>query len=141
MWPLRPTRDKSTGKQSPVFTRSVRLGPYGEKLAARHLKRAGLKILARNYRCPAGEADIIALEKTTAPDETIVFVEVKTRSCDKYTVPESAVDFAKQQKLRGIAEYYLATHKTGSRAVRFDVVSLVIPLGGEPSIRHIPDAF
>ena len=99
-----------------------------------------VKILAKNYRCPAGEADLLALDKSGA-EETLVFVEVKTRSSDKYTVPESAVNSAKQQKLRGIAEYYLATHNTGPRGVRFDVVSIVIPPGGEPNIRHIPEAF
>ena len=82
MWPL--GRWRRTGS-------SGELGRRGEKLAAKALKRAGMKILARNYRCPAGEADLIALDRSTRRQsgaETIVFAEVKTRSSDTYTDPE-----------------------------------------------------
>ncbi len=147
MWPFRPGPGQTTGptgddSTSPagVASSSGELGRRGEKLAAKHLKKGGMKVLARNYRCPVGEADLIALEKTT-DCETIVFVEVKTRSSDKSVAPESAVNFAKQQKLRGIAKYYLASHNTADRPIRFDVVSIVIPPGGKPNIRHIPNAF
>ncbi len=154
MWPFWPKRNKPARRERNKLAKresnsitgnsaspyDVQLGSHGEKLAAGFLKKAGLKILARNYRCPAGEADLIALDKS-GPDDVIVFVEVKTRSSDKYTVPESAVNSVKQQKLRGIAEYYLATHKTGNRGVRFDVVSIVFPPAGQPEVRHIPEAF
>ena len=117
----------------------ARLGRRGEKLAARYLRRAGMRILARNYRCPAGEADIIALEPTG--EGSLVFVEVKTRSGRAYTEPESAVNAEKRRRLRGIARYYLSTHRTGQLAVRFDVIAIVIPPGGRAEIRHIPQAF
>jgi putative endonuclease len=114
------------------------LGRQGESLARRHLRRAGLKILARNYRCAAGEADLIALDRRAGQ---IVFVEVKTRSDDHYVEPTSAVNSAKQQRYGRIARTYLAGHDTGNLAVRFDVVSVVIPPGAKPAVTHIPQAF
>ncbi len=79
MWPFRSGRSSSDG-----------LGRRGEKLAARLLKQKGLKILARNYRCPIGEVDLIALDPATQRQigaETLVIVEVKTRSSEAYVVP------------------------------------------------------
>jgi len=119
-------------------------GRRGEKLAVRHLRRNGFKILARNYRCPAGEADIVALDRRTRThrgDGVIAFVEVKTRTSDRYTDPESAVDAAKRRRLRRVAEYYLAARHAQAFAVRFDVVSVVLPADGKARVRHIPGAF
>ncbi len=120
------------------------LGRRGEQLARKFLKRRGLKILARNYRCPAGEADIIALDGSTrASDgaETLVFVEVKTRRSDFYTDPHSAVDADKRRRLQKIAKYYLAGHDAEDLNVRFDVVSIVVRTEQKPEITHIPNAF
>ncbi len=129
MWPL--------GADSPS-------GRRGEELAARFLRRRGHKILARNYRCPVGEADIIALDRSTRKPlgaESIVFVEVKTRRTDSHVDPESAVDRRKRRRLTRVARYYLAHHDTGDRIVRFDVVAVVMPPGEEPRVRHVADAF
>ena len=131
MWPFR--RGERDG-----------LGARGEKLARRFLKRQGLKILARNYRCPAGEADLIALDLSTRHGgcpETVVFVEVKARTSDRYVDPESAVDRRKRRKLRQVAAHYLAARHADGLNVRFDIVAIVSPPGGEPQIRHIVDAF
>ena len=121
------------------------LGRRGEGIARRHLKRMGFKILATNYRCSAGEADLIALDSSTIRSadgvETLVFVEVKTRSCDKYTDPQAAVDADKQARLRKIAKYYLTTHNAADMNVRFDVVAVVAQPGQALRITHIPDAF
>ena len=132
MWPFR-----RSSSQSP-------LGPAGEKLARQFLKGAGLKILAENYRCPAGEADLIALDPSTAGTvgaETIAVVEVKTRCSDRYTDPESAVDSRKRLRLRKVADYYLQAHRGGDFNVRFDIVSIGLRDGQEPQIKHIPGAF
>ena len=120
------------------------LGRRGEKAARKFLRRAGLKILARNYRCPVGEVDLIALDASTRSRpgaETIAFVEVKTRSSDRHVEPESAVDAAKRRRLRKVAGYYLATHDAAEFDVRFDVVAVVARPGEKPQVRHIPDAF
>lgn len=124
------------------FARRGDAGGHGEGLAARHLRRQGYKILARNYRCPSGEADIIAL----APDDhdgagAIAFVEVKTRSASQLADPESAVDRRKRRQIVGVARYYLSCRDIGDRPVRFDTVAVILADGQKPVIRHTPDAF
>ena len=126
------------------FRRGASLGQRGESIARRFCKRAGMKVLARNYRCPAGEIDLIALDRSTRKTvgaETIVFVEVKTRRSGRYAGPEAAVDARKRRQIRRAADYYLARHDTEDCNVRFDVVAVVLPEGGKPEVNHIPDAF
>lgn len=132
MWPFRRPEQESS------------LGAAGENLARRFLKKAGLKILAANYRCPVGEADLLALDVSTRRRcgvETIVVVEVKTRSDDHYTSPEAAVDARKREKLRKVARYYTAARDAREYNVRFDIVSIVLRPGEKPQIKHIIDAF
>jgi len=118
------------------FRRSETIGKTGERLARRTLRSAGCKILARNYRCPAGEADLIALA-----GDTLVFAEVKTRRGDTFVDPASAIDADKRWRYRRVASYYL--HRTGrdDLNVRFDAILVVLDGGRKPRIRHIPDAF
>ena len=118
------------------FHRSVNLARRGERLAAAALKAAGCRILARNYRCPAGEADLIGLA-----GQTLVFAEVKTRSDDSFAVPESAVDRRKQQQYRRVARYYLGRVQRDDLAVRFDILAVLIRPGEKPQVRHLVDAF
>jgi putative endonuclease len=112
------------------------LGARGESIAADYLKRLRYKILARNYACPLGEIDLIALD-----DGCIVFCEVKTLADDASADPEEKIDPAKQRKLRQIAEYWLRQHRQPECACRFDALAVVIPPGGEPTVRHIIEAF
>jgi putative endonuclease len=128
----------------PFRRRQMTLGEKGEAIARRHLRRAGMKVLAANYRCPPGEADLIMLDpatRKTCGSETVVFVEVKTRSSDRYVDPESAVDEDKRRQVRRVAEYYLRHHDAAGFALRFDIVSVVIREGQQPEIKHIRDAF
>src|SRR5947209_7314149 len=71
----------------------LRIGRRGEEAAAEQLKAAGYRILARNYRCPSGEIDLVAEERGV-----LVFVEVKTRSSAAYGSPRDAVTPAKRRK-------------------------------------------
>ena len=139
MWPFgRAREEESPGGDS------ADLGRRGEKLAQAALRKQGLRILARNYRCPAGEADLIALDIATRKEtgaETIAFVEVKTRTSDRYAPPESAVNADKRRRMKRVARYYFASRKTEGFAVRFDIVSVVIRPGQEPEVRHTPGAF
>lgn len=131
MWPFRQTTQPE-------------LGQRGEKLAVGFLKRRGLKLLARNYRCPSGEVDLIMLDRSTRPSsgaETIAFVEVKTRSSDRHTDPQSAVNADKRRRMRKVANYYLAGRDCEDLNVRFDVVAVVVRDGLKPEISYIPDAF
>lgn len=120
------------------------MGRRGERLACRFLKRAGLRILARNYRCPAGEIDLIALDATTRKPlgaETLIFVEVKTRAAAGYAAPEAAVDARKRRQIQRAAEHYLRHHDAADCNVRYDIVGIVLPEGQDPQIDHIADAF
>jgi len=70
------------------------VGNLGESLACAHLEQKGIVVLERNFRCPAGEIDIIAREK-----RTLLFIEVKARSSLRYGRPAEAVNRAKQLKI------------------------------------------
>jgi putative endonuclease len=153
MWPFRRKRRSDStaaggaarpGSSGRKPSGSPPLGPRGEKIARKFLRARGLKILAENYRCPAGEADLIALDASTrcaTGTETIVFVEVKTRASDRTVDPISAVDADKQRRLRRVAGYYMSTRDTAGYALRFDVIAIVAPGGREPRIEHVQDAF
>jgi putative endonuclease len=114
-------------KSNAALVHSIRMGaPHllqgrkGERIACRFLLRQGFDILAWRYRGPAGELDIIALEK-----ETLVFVEVKTRRSREFGEPWEFVDWRKQQILRRTAEDFIADHDLGRYAYRFDIVSVL----------------
>ena len=114
----------------------MNLGSKGERLAARFLKRLGYRIVARNYRCPAGEIDIVAED-----DDTLVFTEVKSRRSDVAADPEVNVDHRKREQLVRVARYYLLQKSAHDRPARFDVVAVVVPQRGKPAIEHFIDAF
>lgn len=82
------------------------LGIIGENMAADILEKSGYKIICRNYRCRMGEIDIVA-ENRTADQSELCFIEVKTRSGDRYGRPCEAVDRKKQERIRKAASCYL----------------------------------
>lgn len=98
----------------------ISLGEYGEDFTCRFLKTKRYKIIERNYRSLWGEVDIIAKDK-----DTLVFIEVKTRSSDRFGPPESSVTRTKQNRIRRIAEAYIKTSKYRNLCFRFDVVSIL----------------
>jgi putative endonuclease len=111
------------------------LGNSGETLAAYFLKQKGYRILERNYTTPIGEIDIIAKE-----GETIVFIEVKTRTDISFGYPFESVHIKKIQKLKKTALCYMKKQGRESSA-RFDVISIILKEHGNPEIEHIKDAF
>jgi len=112
------------------------LGRRGERAAARHLKRHRYRILARNYRSVAGEIDLIASQR-----ETIVFVEVKTRSSTDPENDESPVRGFQQRRIERAARFFLLQPGARDRPYRFDIVTVVLSPDGEPQIEHREDAF
>jgi putative endonuclease len=100
-----------------------RLGALGEDRAADWYRAAGYEVIARNWRCPEGELDLVV----ALPGE-LVFCEVKTRSSDRYGLPAEAVTAAKQRRLRTLAARFLAEHPLvdgcAARSLRFDVVAV-----------------
>jgi len=112
------------------------LGRYGEDLAVDHLTGAGMVVLARNWRCAAGELDIVARDGST-----LVFCEVKTRSSVAFGTPLEAVVPAKARRIRRLAAAWLNEADRGWPDLRFDVVSVLRLRGGQPTVEHLRGAF
>jgi putative endonuclease len=110
------------------------LGALGEQLATDHLTGRGLRILTRNWRCRYGELDIIAVDPTT---NTVVFVEVKTRTGDGFGGLAQAVTAQKARRLRRLAAIWLATQDERWTAVRIDVIGVRIGRRRIPEITHL----
>jgi len=113
-----------------------RLGERGEDAAAAFLERAGLSVVERNWRCDAGEIDIVALD-----GHTIVLVEVKTRRTVRAGTPEEAVTPAKQRRYTKLAQAYLQSAGVVEVPVRFDVVTLLVISEDRALLRHHRAAF
>ncbi|WP_241156409.1 MULTISPECIES: YraN family protein [unclassified Adlercreutzia] len=117
--------------------RNRELGQRGEDAAARFLYRRGYDIVARNWACSFGEADIIARDSNA-----LVFVEVKTRSNCSKGFPAEAVSASKRDKYEKIALAFLSRYETDvDLPVRFDVVSIVAVSPDRALVRHIISAF
>lgn len=99
------------------YNKSV--GKFGEDKAAEILARNGYKILSRNYNCRFGEMDIVALE-----DNCLVFIEVKTRTTDRYGAPENAVNYWKKKHLELTARNYIDYKRMANFIARFDIVEV-----------------
>lgn len=110
------------------------IGSKGEEIAADYLKKRGYSILYRNYKTPYGEADIIIKD-----NDTVVFVEVKTRSNISFGQPFEAVNFKKQERLKRIALFYMKNIHRQIK-IRFDVISISSE-DGRDKVEHIKEAF
>ena len=111
------------------------LGQEGERIAESYLRKKGYRVVERNYRCPVGELDLILLDR-----RVVVFVEVKTRSDDRFGAPLESVGPRKQQKMIKTALFFLSRHRLHNRDARFDVVGISLR-DGEPVVEHVPNAF
>ena len=116
-------------------------GDRGERLAEKHLRRLGMKLVARQWRGPSGEVDLIMRD-----GHAYVFVEVKTRRAVVGSRPEEAVTRDKQRTLLRLANEWAALRARRGEdrdaiAVRFDIVAVVWPEGGEPEVKHIRGAY
>jgi putative endonuclease len=115
------------------------LGTKGEREAESVLKRAGYKIVERNFHSTFGEIDLIAMD-----NDTLVFIEVKTRSSEAYGTGSEAVDARKQGRIVKSSMEYLSRKWQGPEPhVRYDVVSVMLKEedGGGFSCEIIKDAF
>lgn len=110
----------------------MELGRWGEQLAAEHLVQDGITVIARNWRCRAGELDIVGRE-----GETIVFCEVKTRRATNYGAPVEAITRRKAARLRRLAGCWLAEHTPRARAIRLDVLTVLASPGEPVRLDHL----
>lgn len=113
---------------------TVKRGACGEALAVEYLKALGYNIIKRNYRYGKSEIDIIAWE-----GETLVFLEVKSRSSEKYGCGAEAVDARKQKMLIAGAYGYCSENSLFESKMRFDVLEVDLTLNR--AVRHIENAF
>jgi putative endonuclease len=110
------------------------LGQAYEAIASHFLASQGYRILARNWRCPGGELDLVAMDGIT-----LSFIEVRARSVSASYRPEETVGPAKQRRLICAAEAYLAANAWDGLC-RFDVVAIDIRAAGTTA-RLFKDAF
>jgi len=113
------------------------LGRVGEAAARTFLERSGVRILAANFTCAAGEIDLIGRER-----DTIVFIEVKTRRSAAFGPPQLAVHRRKQQQIVRTAQWFLTERRVSEIACRFDVLAVTFSKDEEvPRISWLRDAF
>ena len=111
------------------------LGKWGEDVAATYLEHQGYTIMERDWKSGHRDLDIIALD-----GDTVVFVEVKTRSNCMFTDPEIAVDYQKIRHLQQAANHYIK-YRHINHDIRFDIITVVGTMNDSPAIDHIKDAF
>ncbi|MBM7854353.1 putative endonuclease [Desulfohalotomaculum tongense] len=112
-------------------------GKMGEDKAVAAVRRRGMRVRCRNYRCRLGEIDIIAED-----GGTLVFVEVRSRRTGGYGLPQESIGPQKAAKVRRAAQYYMAVNELSDADCRFDVVAVKMDLKGKvENIEYIKNAF
>jgi putative endonuclease len=122
------SEEKSLDAQKTVNHEKIDLGMKGEDLAEQYLTEQGYTILKRNQRVGRSDIDILARQ-----DETLVFVEVRTKSKSDRGMPEETLNSPKLQRMRKTAEIYIAIHKYDGPA-RLDGICII--LEGRENIVH-----
>ena len=110
------------------------LGKTGENRAVDYLDKKGYRVLQRNYRCRAGEIDIIAVDGST-----LCFIEVKTRTSLRHGMPCEAVGRRKLEHIKHAASVYMGRYRHNCDSVRIEVVE-VLYIKKKYYIRHIKNA-
>lgn len=113
------------------------LGNQAERLAEQLLLKAGMRLLARNYRCKLGELDLVMRDA-----DTVVFVEVRFRRTGQWGSAVETVDRRKQKRVIAAAQHYLLTHPhLADQSCRFDVIAADGSPADPASYRWIREAF
>ncbi|NHI16826.1 YraN family protein [Microbacterium excoecariae] len=110
------------------------LGRAGEERAAAYLAEAGARVVDRNWRCPAGEIDIVALERGR-----LAIVEVKTRTSRRYGHPFEAIDDDKLARLWRLALAWARAHPDVARGrqLRVDAIAVTGPDAATATVEHL----
>jgi putative endonuclease len=114
-------------------TRRQALGRYGERVAARHLTEQGMVLLDRNWRCDAGEIDLVLRE-----GDVLVVCEVKTRTSDDCGTPHEAITAEKLERLQRLALLWAEAHGVRPAETRIDLVAVHQPPRGAALVEHVP---
>lgn len=134
MGPARCT-DSHLREYADLTRERLDLGKRGEELALKKIKRLGYKCIARNYRCPLGEVDLIARD-----GDCLVFLEIKTRQGRSIGYAKEAVTERKKRQLSKTALAYMKENKCSESKSRFDVVAISLN-GDKEEIEVIKNAF
>ena len=113
----------------------ISLGKKGEALALKKIESLGYRCIARNYRCPLGEIDLIARD-----GDTLVFLEIKTRRGRSLGFAKEAINWRKKRQLSKVALAYMKAHDCCNVKSRFDIVAISIQ-GDVKHIEVVKDAF
>ncbi|PFG31517.1 YraN family protein [Paramicrobacterium agarici] len=111
---------------------TIEFGARGEAAACTYLEQSGYEILERNWRHRLGEIDIVALQ-----GDTVVFIEVKTRSGVGFGHPFEAITREKASRLRRLAGQWAAGAQSVPRRMRIDAIAVLWPRDGVPTIEHL----
>jgi putative endonuclease len=131
-WRSRFSRSKDLSK-----SKHIQRGELGEKMAGRFLRKNGYKILYRNFRGHSGgEIDIVARD-----NDTLVFIEVKTRTREDFGRPLTAVDRQKRRRVSRGGLAWLRLLNNPDILFRFDVVEVLIVPDSKPKLELIKNAF
>ncbi len=120
-----------------IFSDAHLLGQWGQKQCEKFYKAKGCRTLARNFACRSGEIDLIIGQQ----DGTVIFVEVKTRSSEKYAKAESAITYSKKLRMVKAARLFVKDYKLEDSPLRFDVVIVMPDEKGKAEIRYYENAF
>jgi len=113
----------------------IDIGKRGETLAISFLKKNGYRIIESNFRCRYGEIDIVAQD-----GKTVAFIEVKTKTSNRFGSPTQAIDSRKQRQVSKTALAYISQKRLTNYSARFDVVGINIK-GSNSEIELIKNAF
>lgn len=127
------THSGSEKGSSPDRGSRLELGAAGEEIAAEYLRECGYRVLARNWRCPEGEIDIVV-----ADDDWVVVVEVKTRSSHAAGHPFESVTPTKLARLRRLAGAWARENPREGSRLRVDAVAVTVAAGtAPPTVEHL----
>ncbi len=120
-----------------VLSKRLALGQRAESLASNYLESLGYTILARNWRRPEAELDLVAER-----DGLCVFIEVRSRTGTERGHPLETVDARKRARVRRAARMYIDEERPRAAVFRFDVVGVTFALDdAAPEMVHVEDAF
>lgn len=112
-------------------------GRRGELLAREYILGLGWQLVEANWRCRSGEIDIIARD-----GKDLVFVEVRTKTTDRFGTGAESVNWRKQKQVRTLAGVFLLGMRNQSDLrIRFDMISIYLRAGQEPLLQHLRNAF
>lgn len=103
----------------------------GEDIACKFLINRGYKVIERNFRQRNGEIDIVAIDQADKNDHVLAFVEVKTRTSEKFGTPLEAINNWKLRSLINVAQYYKIIHPKLPEHLRIDAVSVKLTSNGD----------